>query len=365
MPVEISPPPQCSTWSLVIATLNRAVELKTAITFALTQTRSPKEIIIVDASSNWLDTRAEIAALFDLRTDISLVYLRAAERSLAAQRNQGILAASSDIVFLFDDDSFMYPECAAEIMRIYDADKKRTLAGVQAVLAALPPPGSLPFDDAIDRKATGGQTGFSKRILDTAFFRWVWRELFLMDSERLFIPYTPPFPTTEVSAELRHLDINPARLLHGCRMTFRREIVLTEPFEALFLSYCPGEDLDCSYRASRHGALVTSERAQLYHYESANSRIDRYKVSLLQALNQAFCIRRHANDLERSRSSYYALMRRRLLAEFLKDGLSRRFAFPQFRGLAAAFRRSAQIFKMTDDELTRSYPEMQRQILQQ
>jgi hypothetical protein len=45
-------------------------------------------------------------------------------------------------VFLFDDDSLMYPDCAAEIMRVYDADTGRSVVGVNATNVAVPPDAS-------------------------------------------------------------------------------------------------------------------------------------------------------------------------------------------------------------------------------
>ena len=56
-------------------------------------------------------------------------------------------------------------------------------------------------------------------------------------------------------------------------------------------------------------------------------------------------------------------MRRRLLAEFLKDLLSRRWNLPQMRGLLAARRWTSAIFAMSDGKLESWYPDMQRRIL--
>ena len=56
-------------------------------------------------------------------------------------------------------------------------------------------------------------------------------------------------------------------------------------------------------------------------------------------------------------------MRRRLLAEFLKDVLSRRWTLPQLRGLGAALGPSSRIFAMAEEELRRWYPACQRDVL--
>jgi hypothetical protein len=145
--------------------------------------------------------------------------------------------------------------------------------------------------------------------------------------------------------------------------TFRREAVVREPFDPILRSYGPGEDLDASYRISRHGALVTARLAMLHHYQSAAGRTNRYQVTLLSALNQAVGIRRHSADLDAQRAEFGNLMRRRFLAEFLKDLLSRRWDLPQMRGLLAAPRWTAAIFAMSDGELENRCPDMQRRIL--
>jgi hypothetical protein len=66
-------------------------------------------------------------------------HVEAGRRSISSQRNQGIRAASVDVVFLFDDDSLMYPDCAAEIMRVYDADSGRSVGGATRRTWPYPP----------------------------------------------------------------------------------------------------------------------------------------------------------------------------------------------------------------------------------
>ena len=36
--------------------------------------------------------------------------------------NHSIAQSTADIIFAFDDDTLMYPDCAKEILRIYAAD---------------------------------------------------------------------------------------------------------------------------------------------------------------------------------------------------------------------------------------------------
>jgi hypothetical protein len=106
-------------------------------------------------------------------------YVEADRRSSASQRNQGVRAASTDVVFLFDDDSLMYADCAAEIMRVYDADSGRSVVGVNATNVGVPP-------DASPGSAASVPTEFKTAKNYGHAARWVRRHL---RADDIFIPY--------------------------------------------------------------------------------------------------------------------------------------------------------------------------------
>jgi hypothetical protein len=60
-------------------------------------------------------------------------YVQADVCSSSWQRNQGLKLTTSEIVFFFDDDSLMYPDCAEQIMNIYEADTQGRIVGINAV----------------------------------------------------------------------------------------------------------------------------------------------------------------------------------------------------------------------------------------
>src|SRR6516162_7553837 len=131
------------TWALVVATYMREDVLPRCLRLGAAQTRPPLEIIVVDSSPGWKITRERVLReIAPLWPGIRWHYVEAERRSSASQRNQGVRAASADVVFLFDDDSLMYPNCAAEIMRVYDADIGRSVVGVNATNVAVPPDAS-------------------------------------------------------------------------------------------------------------------------------------------------------------------------------------------------------------------------------
>ncbi|NEQ22561.1 MAG: glycosyltransferase family 2 protein [Microcoleus sp. SIO2G3] len=345
------------SWGLVIATYNREKILPECLKLAIGQTRPPSEIIVVDASAHWEETRDRVLTdIVPIAPDLRWVYEGAVQRGLTHQRNQAIKLATADVVFLIDDDSLMYPTCAEEIMRVYEADEQGLVKGVQASLTEEPPSEVTIADQ---RK----QTGWSKDSSTSDLRRWIWQQIFLMDIRQLWIPYDDKLPKHSVPPTLADLNVYPMAMFHGCRMTFRREAIAQVLFEPLLCFYAALEDADASYRVSRQGVLLEAPEAKLHHFNSGSGRLSRYQVSALSALNQVACLKKHSTDLERDRRKFYRLMARRLLAELLKDGLSRRWSLPQVRGLLAAWRQADRIFAIPKLAIDQWYPAFQRAFL--
>lgn len=348
-------------WALVIATKDRIEALRVCITLALEQGRPPAEVIVVDASRDWRGHAERIGGVMAAHPGVRFRYLQAALPSLTVQRNQGIAEARAAVLFLLDDDSFMYPDCAERIMAIYEADAQGLVGGIQTGTAAHPPRTGI---EAGARKKKGSRMigkGGQKR--HGWLRRLVMQRLFLMDKDALFIPYDAPAPLSPVPASLAGQDVVPARLFQGYRMTFRRQAVLDEPFDDLLRYYCPGEDIDASYRVSRRYLMLTAPEARLHHFTAADGRIDRFRTTALSALNQAVLLRRHAADQTGARRRYFALMRRRFLAEVLKDALSRRFDLPQARGILHGRTKARHVFAMPPEALAEWYPAEQDRLV--
>jgi GT2 family glycosyltransferase len=341
------------SWGLVIATYQRENVLIECLKLAISQTVKPVEIIIIDGSPNWDRTRSKILSEVGGRSDnIRWRYEAADALSIPVQRNQGIRLATADIVFLIDDDSLMYPTCAEEILKVYEADKECTVKGVQPELA--PPPQNMMEEE---RKETGYFTyeSLARRPALKSILNWVGRQIFLMNVLKMFIPYDGSFHL-KLPQGMNNLKVVPTALLEGCRMTYRLDAIRQEPFESHLLYYAAGEDLDASYRVSRHGCLLTAIDAQLHHYQSKSGRMSRFAVTSLSATNLAFCIRKHSTTFRKNKQQYYVLMIRRIIAETFKDILSRRWTLPQVRGLLFALIYADKIFSSSQEDLAKWYP---------
>lgn len=351
------------SWGLLIATKDRLDALQVCVRQALAQTRAPAEIIVVDASAEWQAHRDGIAGIMAAHPQVRFVYMAAALPSLTVQRNQALEVAQTDIVFMIDDDSFLYPDCAARIMALYEIDTDGVVGGIQAALSE-----TLPPDTALSqaRKATGGG-GTASRTRRKGLFEHIGyllrRHVFLMGMTDLFIPYGPALIQRALPQNMDPAQVRATTLFHGCRMTYRRHVIAQSRFDDLLRYYCPGEDLDASYRVSLTHHLLTARQAQLHHYTVSTGRIDRYRTTVLSVVNQAVLLARHGQDKDRVQRAYFRLQRRRLLAECLKDALSRRFSFPQVRGILAARKLARQAFSMPRAELTTWYPDLQEKIL--
>lgn len=346
------------TWGLCIATLNRIESLESCVRHALAQTRPLTEIVIVDASEDWQQYRQRIAAL--VGDSATLTYLPAPRRSLTAQRNAGIAAATADICFLIDDDSFMHPDCAEEIMRVYE---HKDAASVLSVTASDGPPVSAEGLQS-ERKAGAIRDGRFDRYRQSGLFRWFWRNVVLMAAEKVFIPYDGPYQRSLPEGLARaDLAIVPVSLSSGYKMTARRSAALAHPFEDAFESYSPAEDLDFFYRLTRHGHLVRAAKARIYHHEVAATRIKRQTATLLSITNIAFLVSKHSRHQARHRSLFAVMLLRRFVAELIKDAGSRRWSMNQTRAVLKAIPASISIFRQEREKLPEWYNAKQKEIL--
>jgi len=356
--------PALPTWSLCVATLDRIDILDRCVALAAVQTAPPKEIVIVDASADWLENKARIATTVAGRA--ALVYLQAPKKSLPAQRNCAITASSGEILFLIDDDALMHRDCAEQILRIYAADRDGKIAALGCSndprVPESDPDGDAPEAEAEVRRKQAGGGGLRRGGAESPLMRFVRREIFLMAIDRAFIGYDDPAsraPSGEAPAACF-----PTAMLSGWSITVRREVALKEPFDGDLLAYAPAEDCDATYRFGRHGAVFACEGARLHHYEAAAGRLKRRRATELAVLNLAFFLRKHSTSLPKHVLTYYVLGLRRVVAEFLKDSLSARFSYPQLRGATVALLRSPLVFLRGPDEVGAWYQDVQMRILQ-
>lgn len=359
----VSPQGAPLTWSLCVATLNRIDALEECVRCALAQSRPPSEIVVVDASDDWEAHRAKIADLAR-NANVPLTYLRAEKRSLAHQRNQGARAATSDILFMIDDDANLHPDCAERIMAAYEGDTGGLVGAIACTEAS--EVGATPSSKIEQKDNSAARSSWVRSALSrSSFVRFVWREVLLMSADRLFIQYDGARPAyrPELVERLGRPSCVAVKYIPGFALTVRRDLVLREPFEGALLSYCPTEDTEATYRFTRHAANAQVVDARIYHHHAASGRIKRRQAIELTMTNLAFFVRKRSSDQRRDVARYYILAFRRAFAELLKDGLSRRWSFPQLRGTLAGTRRSVAVFRADRASIDDWYQTVQQEIL--
>lgn len=352
---------QSLRWSFLVATYKRPDVLRICLKLAAGQTRPPSEIVVVDASDGWEASRdACVADLATARFEGRLQYVAAERRSLTAQRNQGLKLVRGDVVFLFDDDSLMFPDCAAEILRVYEAFPEA--AGVRASEVTTPP---VSLDGAGAVKPSG-YTGWAGGLRDLPAARWALRNVLMQDAALHFIPYRG-WKDHAVSAgrDTVGLQASPERLFPGFTMTFRRRAMEGLEFDSALSFYAAGEDLDFTYRVGEVGPLFVAESARVYHHQAASGRLPRGTVITLGLLNMAYFLRKHSGPrLDANRRAYFARLARRSVAELLKDSLSRRWTLPQFRGVIKAAKLAPAVFALDDATAEERYRTLQQSLIE-
>jgi len=322
------------TWALVLRTYNRADMLLRCISLAMAQTEPPAEVIVIDASADWETTRDRI--LRDCAPNAPRtrwVIESARVKSMTHQHDQGIRLATADVVFLIDDDSLMYPDAAAEVMRIYRAASKGAIAAVGLRKVGSPPDEPQPVASSTPTLPQGrtGLIGGLRRRFDRASIN--------------FIPYDGWRALPALEPELAELA-TAVQVLKGFQMTALREAALQSPPSRCIFSGIH-EDLDFSYRLGKLGLVVTSRHARLFHAMAVSGRKSRRSGGLFKVLNMALLTRQHAPESANLRGYFL----QRMILEFGSDLLGRRWTFPQFRGTCRGVALARQLRSMPRDQL--------------
>ena len=288
----------------------------------------------------------EIAPQHD---DIRWTYVSAERRASSSQRNQGIRMANADILFLIDDDSLMYPDCAENIMRVYEADVDRRIVGANAT--NVPDPPDEPLRESHAEHRTHKQYGsFASAIRQ------------LLKTEVIFVPYDSDYPKHPLPETVASLPVDRWELAAGWGMTFRREIAIAEPFAEHLIRYAATEDSDMSYRASRRGPYVGVRNARLCHLGASSGRVSTYAWTLANLLNPIVNNALHASDPGEAKRRCARVLRRRALINVSKDVYYLRPTLPHTRGALAALWYFNEIYRRPKPELIAWYSTFQSRL---
>ncbi len=295
------------TYDIVIATRNRPDALALSLPLMICQSRPANRIIIVDASDDPEPVRAAVQqATYGWTGEVLLL---PSAPGLPHQRNKGLREVTAPIVFFLDDDSLLYDDTAAEILRLYERDADGSISGVAAAEAFVPPV-TLP-------STTYQMTQRHRREAKT---RWI-RNWF----ERHLTALKPALYLGQV-LNARHnqtdwltaCDAKPVEYMTGFRMTFRTEAILTDGFDETFGGYALDEDIDASFTAMKTGLVVGARRARIYHHRRPGGRGSSFEAGRMSIFNRAYVLAKHASPPHGSTSLRRAVQWRNSIFVALK-----------------------------------------------
>jgi glycosyltransferase involved in cell wall biosynthesis len=247
--------------AFVIATRNRPEDLLHTVESVVAQTVLPAELCIVD-SSDETPTRKAIETACK-QAGLALEYVHPAPRGLTVQRNVGIDRTSGDPVFFIDDDVELAPDCHERVLEVYD-DWGTRAGGVRATPVR---PARPSFLTILYRRffGIGGWWPESSGKVRRGFY-----------AEGI-----------SDSAGVRKIEY-----MNGWFMSYRREVFEHERFDEALSGYAYKEDIDFSYRVSRHYTLVQTPHARCDHLKSDSARMNSHQLQRMNLANQFYLHRK-------------------------------------------------------------------------
>lgn len=315
-------------WTLTICTYNRPHFLVETLRYAIAQTRPPAQVVVVDASDNWEDHKAQMQRTFAETWDkIELNYVPAEVRSLTFQRNQALRLARHEIVFSLDDDIYLRPDAAEAIMIGYEADPQEDIAMIAGLFVDGVEQPNLPEASTQPPLAHPSQ----RRSLKARLKQLLENQLTL-DSH--FVPYQADVDRSAAPAALASHNIVPGGLINGGRTTFRRKIGAQVGWSELLRYYATHEDSDFSYRMSYHGRLLVAPDAGFFHADGNEGNASRYRVNTIRVRNLMALHVLHSRNKVRSACRLVASFSKFLAIYMIIDAVQKRLSFPTARAYA-------------------------------
>jgi GT2 family glycosyltransferase len=240
--------------SIVIPTRNRSYDLKKLLNSILFQTILPREIIIVDDSSD--EKTRNLVYSFKNRFSsegVSLKYLRGGEHGVAQKRNIGVFQSTGDICFFIDDDMILDRDYIKKVLEVYE--KYPNALGVAGYIVNI------------------YSSGFSARDKLSNIIR---RILLVFHFTRDACKVRPigisyPFPLTKIIS---------CDWLNAGSVSYRKKVFKEFKWDENLRTYSISEDKDLSYRIYKRypNSLYMTPYAKIFHAESPAARFPKKYV---------------------------------------------------------------------------------------
>jgi len=254
--------------AVAIATYNRPDQLDRALAAWEQSNLEPDQLVVVDASADAAARASAVAGALPGRFAAGRgAYLSAATPSTTAQRNQAVDALGTDLVVFADDDTMPDPQYLERLVEVFAADRRGRVGGVGG---------------KTDRRGQGLKAWAGARVV---------RPLVRVVGQRYYAPRRVAFPEEAAPPPLpASIPVVRMKLLNGCNMAFRTELVRAERFDESMRGYAYGEDFDLSFRIGRHHALLRRTDARVTMAVRHGSSVDPYLFFMIRWVNPAYMI---------------------------------------------------------------------------
>ncbi len=249
------------TFSIIISTKDRPVDLQHTVKSIAKQTCVPDELIIVDASSDNIRAENKKNCEINSGVKIKLVYIESAP-GVNKQRNLGAENANSDIIFFLDDDVVLNEDYSEKIMEVYKLKGDQNLGGVQGCILNY----------------------YNQTWINRNFKKIFFMTRTAVNERSRFLP-SLGYVFICVPKTIIEVEAMPSLICSYYREKFN-EFRFDELFERC-------TDLELSFRVSRKYKLYQTPFAIATHYHSEDTHLNIKKLNMLYVIYTHKMIKKH------------------------------------------------------------------------
>ena len=257
--------------SVIIPTYNRPNDLQTVLNSIIIQTVLPKEVIIVDDSSNEGVKSVCMGMRDELQEkNIDMFYVRnEKERSLRIEHCTG------EVILFLDDDVILDKKYIETILKVYEENPNAL--GVQGIISSL---AAKRKRNTLNKLCFSFHTEKGKcRVLPSAY-------------------NTYPYSVDKVIQ---------CQWLAGANQSYKRKVLQNFKFDENLKKYAFKEDMDLSYRIFKQypGSLYMTPHAKLIHNEPDTGRISNKEHTYMQQVYTFYFFYKNIDQTLKNKLIFY------------------------------------------------------------
>jgi glycosyltransferase involved in cell wall biosynthesis len=258
-----------NNYSVIIPTKDRYNDLSACLKSILKQTLPPKEIIIVYADIK-KDIKSNInKVISNLKNPDGIEIITIASKpGLTIQKNKGVVASRTSILFFFDDDVIIFNNFCEEIVSTFNKYTNINIGGIAGMIVNPSKRSSLQaINNPINKQFFQFMKNVIYRIISTIFFLPIQKDGTFRASGH------KTWPALNRSSDIIFVESLPGGITAYKKAIFEEylfdEILSNNgPYQDPLYQggYGPLEDVDFSYRVSRKYQNMLLKTAKCQHF---------------------------------------------------------------------------------------------------